>query len=571
MKKKLFYFSVLLFSFSLGNQAIAQKPGLNYAKQQKIDSLISSYYSDSLPGISILIAENNSVLLKKAIGMADMELNVKLSPDNVFAIGSTSKQFTAVAILKLVEQGKLDLRADIKTYLPGYNTHGQKITIENLLSHTSGISSFTEMKGFDKVYMSDLSPKEMISSFEDSALLFNPGTNWSYSNSGYLLSAYIIQQVSGKDFKDFMKEYLFAPAGMTHTYFGSNSDIIPMRAHGYDAAGENKVRHTDYYSWSWPWGAGNIMSTTGDMLAWNEALQSGKIIKKELLKKAFTPYILTNGISANYGYGWIINKVAGKTVISHGGAIGGYLADVARIEENGTTIIILTNTTAISPSDLLENILMVLLDVPAMKAQPLAKGQDLKEYEGVYEVNYSGGRITANSGPEKLYRTVTTDGNKLFIQRTGRSKIELEPFGKDLFFISNSRQQFRFVRDKKNQITALSATNFPLQMGPGDIGKKTDLPLPKPVDEIKVPVDILKKYVGTYELNPSFQIEFTIDGDQFFLQATGQPKFEVFAKTEKNFFLKVVDAKIDFNFDEQGNVVSIFLTQGRKMEAKKIR
>lgn len=569
MKKNiLIIFSLFLFGVVTPLQA---QQTVTPAQQQKIREILKEAYPDSLPGSSMMLVQNGQVVMTETHGMANMEERIPIRPEHVFAIGSTSKQFTAVGILVLVQQGKVDLKEDITKYIPGYNTHGRHITVENLLTHTSGIRSFTEMPGFSDMITTDKSMEEIRKSFEDSTLLFEPGSMWSYSNSGFFLAAYIIEKVSGQSYADFIRENLFKPAGMDHTCFGSNTDIIMNRAQGYDAAGEHNVERTRPYSWSWPIGAGNIMSTTTDMAAWNNALLSGKIIKTELLKQAHTPFKLTNGQDTHYGYGWQINKVGNFRVIAHGGAIGGYLADAIYLPEKNIYLVSLTNTTAVSSIDQMRKCVLILLDQPTGDPAVVNTKTNLKEYEGVYEVNLLSGRVVANSGNDKIYRNVFVEDGKLYIQRSGRSKAELLSSGSDDFFIKDSPQRFHFNRDKKKKVVSIDVYNYPMAFGPVDVNKKTDLSLPVAGQEIKVPADILRKYLGVYELAPGFTLEFSLDGDRFFTQATGQDKFEVYAKSETSFFLKVVDAKIDFKMDTEGTVTGLTLTQGRKMEAKKIR
>lgn len=567
MKKNYILIALLL----LIGSANAQKITLSNKQLVKIDSIVNANYKSDQPGLSYLIAQGDKILTQKTVGMSEMEFSVKMQPDHIFAIGSVSKQFTAIAMLKLVEMGKVKLDADVKTYLPDYNTHGQKITITNLLTHTSGISSFTEMESFEELYKVDKTKKEIRAAFEDSALLFIPNTNWSYSNSGYVLAGFIIEKVSGMDLHEFMQKNLFDVAGMKNTYFGSNTRIYGKRAYGYDGESENSVGKTTEYSWTWPLGAGDILSTTGDLFLWHKALTDGKIISKENLKLAFTDYKLIDGRSTHYGFGWGVSKVGTKTIVEHGGAIGGFLSETARIEEDQIYIILLSNNTSIAPSKTLTSIVLNVLGLPEGDPKKSSEKQNYNEFVGSYEINYSGGRVTKNSTNTKLYRYITTENNKIYIQRTGRSKIELFPYAKDAFFIEGGAQRFVFLRDKTKKVYALDVFNYPMQFGPSDVCKLTDAPLPSVSTEIKVPSEILKKYVGTYELTPNFALEVTVDGQQIFCQATGQQKFEIFAKSETSFFLKVIDAKIDFNVDAEGKVTSLFLTQGRKMEAKKVK
>ena len=170
------------------------------------DSLMRINYPSDGPGMSLLISRNGTPIYKKAFGMANIDLSIPLTTENVFDIGSMSKQFTAVCILELAETGKLNLNDDIKKYLPDYNTHGKIITIENCLNHTSGIPSFTELKGFDSLYQKKLTVKERKDFFENHDLLFEPGTDFSYSNSGYFLLALIIEKVSGMSYDDYIKK-----------------------------------------------------------------------------------------------------------------------------------------------------------------------------------------------------------------------------------------------------------------------------------------------------------------------------------------------------------------------------
>lgn len=550
--------------------AQAQKITLTKDNLKKIESILKESYKDDQPGLSYLIAQGDKILAQKGIGMSEMEFGIKINPDHVFAIGSISKQFTAVAMLKLVEMGKVKLEADVKTYLPNYNTHGQNISIANLLSHTSGISSFTEMESFGDLYKVDKTKEEIRKCFEDSALLFEPNTFWSYSNSGYVLAGLIIEKVTGSDLHEFMQKNIFDVAGMKHTSFGSNTKIVGKKAYGYDPSDDGKVGKATEYSWTWPLGAGDILSTTGDLYLWHKALSEGKIISKENVKLAFNDYKLKNGRSTNYGFGWAISKFNNKTIINHGGAIGGFLSESTRIEEDQIFIILLSNNTSISPSESMSKIILSILNIQDTNPEVKNVEQNLNEFIGSYEVNFDGGRVTSNSTKEKIYRYITVENNKLFIQRTGRSKIELLSYDKDAFYIKDGSQRFVFLRDKNNKVNALEVSSYPLQFGPTDVCKLTNAPLPVTNTSIKVDVNILKKYVGKYELAPSFILDVTVEEDRIFCQATGQQKFEIFPTSNTNFFLKVVDAKIDFNVAADGKVVSLFLTQGRKMEAKRL-
>lgn len=568
MKKIIFVLLITALFLQYRNSANCQM--LNSDDKKFVDSILATVFTDSMPGISVLISKDGKVIYERAIGIADMDSKEKLRPENVLAIGSMSKQFTAVAVLMLVQEGKLKLDEDIKTYLPSYNTHGKKITLENLLTHTSGIPSFTEMKSFEKVMTEDRTPEQIIDMFRDSSLLFDPGTNWSYSNAGFMLAAYIVSKVSGMDFNEFLKSRIFKPLQMSNTFIGSNTEEIPNKAKGYDPLDSIRVQNTINYSWTWPYGAGSIMSTVEDMKKWDEALYTDKLVNQTLLKKAWDNFKLDNGANANYGYGWFLSDAANHKIIFHGGAIGGYLSQALRIPDEHLYVIGLTNTTARNPTEVINAIAMHLIDNdPKLPNEITIQEKNLKEYTGVYEANFAGLRIITNMGTEKEYRFVTTDGKNLFVQRSGGEKKQLIPCAADEFYTKDNGRIYKFERNSDNKIVSVSLHDNPIQYGPVEVSLKTDLPLPESKAEIKVDESVLQKYTGTYQLMPGFDLVIKINDGKFMLQATGQSAVELFAESNTHFFIKEVDAQIDFHVNDNGEATSLTLTQGQKYECKK--
>ena len=243
------------------------------------DKILAAQFKNNEPGATALIAKNGKIIYKKGIGMANLELNVPMQVDNVFRIGSITKQFTAVAILQLMEQGKLKLDDEITRFIPDYPTHGKKITIEHLLTHTSGIQSFTNMLDYQKRMALDLEPTEIIDHFKNEPMEFDPGTKWNYNNSGYFLLGYIIEKASGKTYAEYLDEHIFKPAGMTNSLYGSDTKIIKNRAGTYskDVAGFENAAPINMKQ---PYAAGAIMSTVEDLYKWHQAVHSYKFIKK---------------------------------------------------------------------------------------------------------------------------------------------------------------------------------------------------------------------------------------------------------------------------------------------------
>lgn len=249
MKKAIFLFLVAaVYSCTVVNAQSLDK---------QYDALLLENYNTGKPGVTVLVYKDGKVLYRKAFGMANLELAVPMQPDNVFELGSITKQFTSVSILMLMEQGKLGLDDEITKYLPEYPTNGKKITIHNLLNHTSGIKSYTDLPNFRATARTDQSPKEIIDVFKDEPMDFDPGEKWHYNNSGYIVLGYIIEKVSEKSYADFISDNIFVPLKMENSYYGSKSNLVKKRASGYMPI-EEGYKNADYLSMTLPYAAGSL-------------------------------------------------------------------------------------------------------------------------------------------------------------------------------------------------------------------------------------------------------------------------------------------------------------------------
>lgn len=537
--------------------------------EKQIDSLMKSNYAATEPGAVLLIAQNGVPVFHQAYGLANMELKVFNQLEYVFAIGSMSKQFTTVCLLHLQDAGKLSLDDDIKKYLPEYNTHGELITIRHLLTHTSGIPSFTEMDTFLSLFNIDLNTSDISKIFMDKPLLFKPGTNWSYSNSGYTLAGMIVEKVSGITLETYLWKHLFLPAEMYRSGIGSNDKVIARMVTGYDI-GNLGYMPTKEYSWSWTFAAGGIVSTTSDLLLWDESFYDDKILSKKARAEAFSPYLLANGTSTNYGLGWDVGYYKDIQFIRHGGAIGGFLSEAVRIPSEHMYIVILSNNTSKGPAASVDKILNIVFDLGIESVDIYESENDLSEYTGVYQIERTGGRLVSNYSKDMKYRYISTDGSVLFSQITGGSKVELNRIGKDEFTNGDPYTRFIFNRNDKNEIIGISVVNLPTGLGPIDYSPKTALPLPEEKKNIVVLSEILEKHAGIYDFGSGFQIAVTVADNRIFIQATGQSKFEIFAESETQFYLTVVDASIEFLVDENGNTTGMILHQGGDYPGEKI-
>ncbi len=334
------YLSVIIFLIL--NRAFGQSIADNDLNKA-VDSLVSLQFKQTEPGVSILIARKGKIIYKKAFGSANVELNVAIQPDMVFRIGSITKQFTAIGILQLVEQGKISLQDSVQKYIPKFPSKGYTITIENLLTHTSGIPDYANADTTNNPYSErlDYTPQQIIKYFDYMPLEFKPGTKFNYSNSGYVLLAYIIQKVTGENYHQYMKENVINRADLQNTLFDDEHTIIPNRVEGY-TRDNGYFENCEYQTASMAFGCGDLLSTTEDLYQWNKALLSYKLISEEMLQKAFTPFKLGNGSYTNYGYGWFIDSFGIKR-IHHEGQVSGFTAFEDYYPGKDVYISILTN------------------------------------------------------------------------------------------------------------------------------------------------------------------------------------------------------------------------------------
>jgi CubicO group peptidase (beta-lactamase class C family) len=544
---------MLLITAFVSPDAAAQKINIRQLTAE-YDRMLSEKFRQGETGCATLVAKDGQIIYKKAFGMADLELNVPMQPEMVFRIGSITKQFTAVAILQLMEQGKLSLQDDITKYIPDYPTHGYNITIEHLLTHTSGIKSYTDVREFQKYERQDMKPEEAINTFKNLPMEFAPGTKWNYNNSGYFLLGYIIEKVSGKTYQEYIDENFFKPLGMTGSCYGNDSRIIRNRASGYQP-GKDGVQNADFLSMLLPYSAGSIMSTVEDLFRWNQALHSYKLVSRESLDKAFTEYKLVSGKGTGYGYGWFLSQLQGSKTIEHGGGINGFLTNAIYFPEEDLFVALFSNNTSIGPDFTSQKMAALALGKP-LKDTPIDVDEaTLDHYVGVYK-NEDGKEIT-----------ISRDSARLTVLRPDSFAREIIPVEDDRFLLEDSFISLSFNRDATGKISRVAVD---------DRGKVTEWVRTDKVVEAKKVVEVdeslLMKYAGEYELQPGFTITFTCEGKRLFTQATGQERFEVFPESSTKFFLKVVDAQVEFVQDESGKFNKIILYQGgQTMEAKRIR
>ena len=308
------------------------------------DSLFQSSIDESfIAGASILVFQDGEELLRKSYGMASVELQAPMPDNPSFEIGSVTKQFTAAAILKLVEDGKLSLEDDFTQYLD-FDTKGRYVSIGRLLNHTSGIDSYTEISGFGDLAVHDYDRDSLVRLIERQDFLFEPGEAMIYNNSAYFFLGLIIEKVSEMSYEAFLQQEFFSPLKMENTYYCSTSKAVPNKAYGYNYTGEG-LQQKQYIDHTWPYAAGSLCSTTKDLLTWMRALHNGQIFGEEMYNKMIQPDMLNDGTAIRYAMGLINYSNYGNQEIGHGGGIPGFLSQSTYFPESDLYLICLVNTT----------------------------------------------------------------------------------------------------------------------------------------------------------------------------------------------------------------------------------
>ncbi len=544
--------------FGQGNQVSAiQNSALSVASTKKIvaefDAIFNQAYPPNSPGATVLIAKDDKIIYRKAFGMANLELKVQMKPENVLQLASITKQFTSVSILMLLEQGKLSLQDQISKFIADY-PRGNEITLHHLLNHTSGIKDYTRIPEFRTKTRLDVTPEEIISSFKNLPLEFNPNEKYEYSNSGYVLLGYIIEKLSGMSYEDFIQKNIFDKLGMKNSYYGNSYKIIPNKANGYQLY-EGNYENAEYMSPTFPYAAGSLMSTVDDMFLWSKAIQNNTLISEKSKRMAFTNHRLTNGNHSNYGYGWFINELAGMTTLEHTGGINGFTTSGIYVPDENCYAIVLTNLDdAKGPETHNLKAVSLVLGKPIVdKVNVNLSEKQYKKWAGAYQF-------------EDVIRFITYDNGVLYSMREGGRPLNLEPLSDNEFRFENSLTTYKF--SSKNGKKQVIYTDRIVK----SLGTETYKKLPSEREVITLSQEILIKYVGVYELQPSFQIEIEIQNDRIFAKATGQPAVELFAEAENSFFIKEIAAQVVFNLNADGTVKSLVFSQGEnKMEGKKIR
>jgi CubicO group peptidase (beta-lactamase class C family) len=432
-----------------GGGSKAPAPALDLAG--RMDAYLQAAHKLNWFSGSVLVARGGQVLLSRGYGMANYELDVPNTPQTKFRLGSVTKQFTSMIIMQLEAQGKLKVTDTLKTYFPDY-PKGDKITIRNLLTHTSGIHDYTGLPDYAKLQSLPTTALQIVERFKNLPLDFAPGEKLSYSNSGYVLLGAIIEKVTGGSYEKYLQEAIFQPVGMADSGYDHAGPIIKNRASGYEFA-DDKMANSSYIDMSVPFSAGALYSTVEDLYKWDRALYTEKLLPKASLEQMFTPFeskgVLSTapGLSKeNYGYGWMINSYAGHKDIHHSGGVNGFTTDIQRFTDDDACVIVLNNSmtvyTGVVSNALADYLFGQTVEMPKEKEFIKVPAAILDTYAGQYQPE----------GAAFVF-TIVREGEGLFVQVPGQPRMGLSAESETKFFIKNVNLGVTFVKDATGKVT----------------------------------------------------------------------------------------------------------------------
>lgn len=393
--------------------------------QREAQAAIQAYANGELFSGAVLVAVDGKPVLRLGVGLADRELGVAATPQTKFRIGSITKQFTATAILQLQEAGKLSIDDPISKYYPEAPAAWSKITLRHLLTHTSGIPTYTALPGF---FARDArlphTPEELIKLTRDKPLDFEPGSKFAYDNSGYILLGYVVEKASGQRYADYVQQHIFAPLGMTASGYDDSGRVIPGRAQGYERGPDGAWRNAPFLDMSVPYAAGSLYSTVDDLLTWDQAIYGARLLKPDSLKAMSTDY------GHKYGFGFVVDQKWGQDRIWHNGGINGFTSSFQRYPQARVTAVALNNEGTPATDKLAADLAGLCLGAQVYPKQAAESPAALARYAGYYEASPAVIRLEARGGvlvahpagqPDAMGTTYYPEGGGKFFARTADS------------------------------------------------------------------------------------------------------------------------------------------------------
>lgn len=526
----------------IGAVCFAQTPASEPVDIARMEEVIDGFVDDNTFMGTVLVARGDDVLLSKGYGSANIEWNIPNRPDTKFRLGSVTKQFTAASVLLLEERGELSVDDLVSVHLSDVPETWEKITIRHLLNHTAGLPNFTSLAEYREMKVFPMTVAEVVAKFSELPLEFEPGEKMKYSNSGYLLLGYLIEEITEASYAEFVNENIFTALGMADSGYDSNSAIITRRASGYSPSADGPV-NTGFIHMSIPHAAGALYSTTEDLLKWERALYGGEVLSARSLEKMTTPKL------NDYGFGVTIQDSDGRKQFSHGGGIEGFNTLLACYPDTEIAVIVLGNLNGMAPGQIAAQLGKVAhgeeIQLTSERREVTLELAQLEEYVGTYQL------------APQVTLSVTLDGEQLMTQLSGQRKLRVFPESEDSFFLKVVDAQLEFVRGDDGAVSSVILHQNGRHQNAPRVSDTVSMRT-----EIAVAVEILETYVGSYKFRPGMDMVVTLEDGQLMTQLGPQPKLPIFAESDTSFFAKVVDAQIEFTKDETGVVNALVLHQG---------
>jgi CubicO group peptidase (beta-lactamase class C family) len=448
--------AIYLLTLALGVGCVSAPRGKSVSLGRRIDGIFAQWNKPDSPGCAVAVIKEGKIIYQHGYGSANLEYGTPITPSTVFNIASVSKQFTAMSVLLLVEQGKLSLDDDIRKYVSEVPDFGRAITIRHLIHHSSGLRNFEDLLVIAGSRTEDVVTREhmlgMVSHQKE--LNFSPGDEYLYCNTGYHLLAEMVARVSGQSFAEFADANIFKPLGMTHTHFHDDHEkIVKNRAYSYEREGDKSFKNA--FSNTEVVGGGGMYSTVEDLAKWVNNFDHGRVGGPGVLKQMHEQGVLNSGQTNRYACGLFIDKYKGMKLVEHGGGFAGYRSDVIRFPEQKVAIVLLGNTSEIDPAQLTRQVADIVLSgtasaketasqEPTSSPHPTTKlsAANLDAYCGVYDFKVG------------VFGTVTREGDRLYAE-AGGPKVELLPEAENTFVIKEDGSRISFERDERGKVNRL--------------------------------------------------------------------------------------------------------------------
>lgn len=424
----------------------------------RADSLVNAYLrSSGAPSAAVAVIRGKDTLVYKGYGLANLPASHAAAPTTVYEIGSITKQFTSAAIMRLVDAGRIKLDDDLSKYVPQFPLQGHKVSIRQLLNHTSGIHSYTSSAEWKKTWAQDLSPDAIVGFVAKDTFDFAPGAAYRYNNTGYVLLGMVIEKVTGQSYATHLNATFFKPLGLTQTSYCPSKTTDPTFASGYSRGADGGAVPSAYLSLTHPFSACVLCSTVGDLVKWQRALASGKVVSPSSHTLMTTPGTLNDGAQIRYGFGLVPGNVLGHATIGHGGGINGFTTSSVYVPDDTLSVVVFTNFDEASPDPLANDLLRVAYGAAPLPPRPAqtsaAAAQPLPDAErdamlGSYTLQLPGRAL-----PIKIF----LDGGRVMAQAEGQGANPLTHLGNHQFGVAfDPALRITFVFDAQGKVTKMT-------------------------------------------------------------------------------------------------------------------